>query len=88
MKDQPMKQLDTPMSLNCKNRKFMVSNDILSSWLEVLNVSVISSACIQKYPDIEPTWLEGSVSISRSPVAHPGDSKRTVLLIYDMIIDT
>lgn len=28
--------------------------------------------CIQR-PDQEPYWIEGNVSISRSPVAHPGD---------------
>ncbi|KAF8798201.1 RdRP-domain-containing protein [Phlegmacium glaucopus] len=33
-------------------------------------------ACIQKAHDLEPTWLEGNVSISRSPVAHPGDVQR------------
>ena len=43
---------------------------------------LISSACIQKTYDSEPTWLEGSVSISRSPVAHPGDGK-PVLPVYD-----
>ncbi|KAF9526951.1 RNA dependent RNA polymerase-domain-containing protein [Crepidotus variabilis] len=32
-------------------------------------------ACIQK-PDQEPIWLEGNVSISRSPVAHQGDIQR------------
>ncbi|KAF8969863.1 RNA dependent RNA polymerase-domain-containing protein [Flammula alnicola] len=33
-------------------------------------------ACIQKPQDKEPTWLEGNVSISRSPVVHPGDVQR------------
>ncbi|KAG6851310.1 hypothetical protein H0H93_011746, partial [Arthromyces matolae] len=32
--------------------------------------------CIQKSPDKEPEWLEGSCSISRSPVVHPGDVQR------------
>lgn len=32
-----------------------------------------SPACIQRPGDPEPTWLEGNASISRSPVAHPGD---------------
>ena len=49
---------------------------------------MISSACIQNTHDLEPTWLEGSVSISRSPVAHPGDGKPTVLSVFDMIVDT
>jgi hypothetical protein len=49
---------------------------------------VISSACIQQPHDSEPTWLEGNVSISRSPVAHPGDSRPTILPVYGMIIDT
>ena len=30
-------------------------------------------ACIQRPDDVEPIWLEGNVSISRSPVAHLGD---------------
>ncbi|KAF5373803.1 hypothetical protein D9758_000837 [Tetrapyrgos nigripes] len=33
-------------------------------------------ACVQKSPDDEPEWLEGSCTISRSPVAHPGDVQR------------
>lgn len=33
-------------------------------------------ACVQKAGDKEPTWLSGSCSISRSPVAHPGDVQR------------
>ncbi|GLB34759.1 putative RNA polymerase [Lyophyllum shimeji] len=33
-------------------------------------------ACIQKSPDADPVWLEGSCSISRSPVVHPGDVQR------------
>ncbi|KAF8226752.1 RdRP-domain-containing protein [Tricholoma matsutake] len=33
-------------------------------------------ACIQKSKDSEPVWLEGACSISRSPVAHPGDVQR------------
>ncbi|KAF9469267.1 RNA dependent RNA polymerase-domain-containing protein [Collybia nuda] len=33
-------------------------------------------ACVQRSPDLEPVWLEGSCSISRSPVAHPGDVQR------------
>ncbi|RDB21068.1 putative RNA-dependent RNA polymerase 1 [Hypsizygus marmoreus] len=33
-------------------------------------------ACVQKSPDEEPKWLEGSCSISRSPVVHPGDVQR------------
>jgi RNA-dependent RNA polymerase len=52
------------------------------SWLD-LDVMVISPACIQKEYDSEPTWLEGSVSISRSPVAHPGDGRPIVLPAYD-----
>ncbi|KAG5722151.1 putative RNA-dependent RNA polymerase 1 [Termitomyces sp. T112] len=32
--------------------------------------------CIQKSPKEEPVWLEGSCSISRSPVVHPGDIQR------------
>ncbi|PFH51174.1 hypothetical protein AMATHDRAFT_3305 [Amanita thiersii Skay4041] len=32
--------------------------------------------CIQESIDKEPVWLEGSCSISRSPVAHPGDVQR------------
>lgn len=51
------------------------------SWLD-LNMMVVSSACIQKNYDPEPTWLEGSVSISRSPVAHPGDGRFIVLPVY------
>ncbi|KAF8910584.1 RNA dependent RNA polymerase-domain-containing protein [Gymnopilus junonius] len=31
--------------------------------------------CIQK-PNEEPRWIEGNVSISRSPVTHPGDIQR------------
>lgn len=34
----------------------------------------LSKACIQKQNEA-PVWIEGSVSISRSPVAHPGDGK-------------
>ncbi|KAG5645067.1 hypothetical protein DXG03_007157 [Asterophora parasitica] len=33
-------------------------------------------ACIQRSLDEEPKWLEGSCSISRSPVVHPGDVQR------------
>ncbi|KAI0345277.1 RdRP-domain-containing protein [Trametopsis cervina] len=33
-------------------------------------------ACVQNSVDEEPIWLEGSVSISRSPVVHPGDVQR------------
>ncbi|KAJ7578483.1 calcium:hydrogen antiporter [Mycena floridula] len=33
-------------------------------------------ACIQNADDAEPTYLEGSCSISRSPVCHPGDVQR------------
>ncbi|KAJ6618813.1 RNA dependent RNA polymerase-domain-containing protein [Mycena sp. CBHHK59/15] len=33
-------------------------------------------ACIQHYDDPEPTWLEGSCTISRSPVSHLGDVQR------------
>ena len=51
------------------------------SWLD-LNVVVISSACIQESYDSEPTWLEGRVSISRSPVTHPGDGRPIVLPVY------
>ncbi|KAG6878981.1 hypothetical protein C0992_006116 [Termitomyces sp. T32_za158] len=32
--------------------------------------------CIQESPDEKPVWLEGSCSISRSPVVHPGDVQR------------
>ncbi|KAF8809111.1 hypothetical protein BYT27DRAFT_6534909 [Phlegmacium glaucopus] len=35
-------------------------------------------ACIQKAHDLGPTWLEGSVSISRSPVAQTGDVRVSV----------
>ena len=49
------------------------------SWLDLFNVVLISPACIQKTHDSEPIWLEGSVSISRSPVAHPGDGRLIVL---------
>ena len=48
------------------------------------NLVLISSACIQKTYDSEPTWLEGSVSISRSPVAHPGDGRPIALPVYDL----
>ncbi|KAF8643903.1 hypothetical protein AX16_008919 [Volvariella volvacea WC 439] len=33
-------------------------------------------ACIQQTPDSEPVYLQGFCSISRSPVAHPGDVQR------------
>ncbi|KAF8077751.1 RNA dependent RNA polymerase-domain-containing protein [Lyophyllum atratum] len=33
-------------------------------------------ACIQTSANSEPVWLEGSCSISRSPVVHPGDVQR------------
>ncbi|KDR66410.1 hypothetical protein GALMADRAFT_216998 [Galerina marginata CBS 339.88] len=33
-------------------------------------------ACIQNRGEAEPTWITGSVSISRSPVVHPGDVQR------------
>ncbi|KAK2460832.1 hypothetical protein APHAL10511_007302 [Amanita phalloides] len=33
-------------------------------------------ACIQKSLDDEPIWLKGPCTISRSPVAHPGDIQR------------
>ncbi|KAF7311429.1 RNA-dependent RNA polymerase [Mycena kentingensis (nom. inval.)] len=33
-------------------------------------------ACIQRPEDDEPTWLEGSCTISRSPIVHLGDIQR------------
>ncbi|KAG7092804.1 hypothetical protein E1B28_009121 [Marasmius oreades] len=33
-------------------------------------------ACVQKPGDEEPTYVEGACTISRSPVAHPGDVQR------------
>ncbi|KAG2020116.1 calcium ion transporter [Coprinopsis cinerea AmutBmut pab1-1] len=33
-------------------------------------------ACIQRHEDDEPTYIQGTVSISRSPVAHRGDVQR------------
>ncbi|KAJ7633050.1 RNA dependent RNA polymerase-domain-containing protein [Roridomyces roridus] len=33
-------------------------------------------ACVQRHHDEPPTWLEGSCTISRSPVAHVGDVQR------------
>ncbi|KAF7311432.1 RNA-dependent RNA polymerase [Mycena kentingensis (nom. inval.)] len=33
-------------------------------------------ACIQRRDDPEPTWLEGSCTISRSPIVHLGDIQR------------
>ncbi|KAF8912009.1 RdRP-domain-containing protein [Gymnopilus junonius] len=33
-------------------------------------------ACIQKQDEKAPIWIEGTVSISRSPVAYPGDVQR------------
>ncbi|KAJ7217191.1 RNA dependent RNA polymerase-domain-containing protein [Mycena pura] len=33
-------------------------------------------ACIQRPEDEDPTWLEGSCTISRSPIAHVGDVQR------------
>ncbi|KDR73538.1 hypothetical protein GALMADRAFT_251265 [Galerina marginata CBS 339.88] len=33
-------------------------------------------ACIHERGKPEPKWIEGNVSISRSPVAHPGDVQR------------
>ncbi|KAJ7632964.1 RNA dependent RNA polymerase-domain-containing protein [Roridomyces roridus] len=33
-------------------------------------------ACVQRYHDEPPIWLEGSCTISRSPVAHVGDVQR------------
>lgn len=39
----------------------------------VISTALLRSVCIQKSPTEEPVWLEGSCSISRSPVVHPGD---------------
>ena len=36
---------------------------------------IFYAACVQRSNDSEPIWLEGSCTISRSPVAHPGDGK-------------
>ena len=73
------------MSLNCKNLRFTVSlrSRCKKKLAGSFNVVVISLACIQQSYDSEPTWLEGGVSISRSPVAHPGDGRFIVLPVYD-----
>jgi RNA-dependent RNA polymerase len=70
------------MSLNCKNRRFTVRSRC-KKLAGSFNVVVISLACIQESYDSEPKWLEGSVSISRSPVAHPGDGRSIVLPFCD-----
>jgi hypothetical protein len=49
---------------------------------------MVFSACIQKTHDEEPIWLEGQVSISRSPVAHMGDGRPIAILYIDMSIDS
>lgn len=47
------------------------------------------SACIQRISDLEPIWLEGMVSISRSPVAHPGDGRFIMFFLFpDITNDT
>jgi len=40
--------------------------------------SLLSAACIQ-HRGKEPFWIEGNVSISRSPVVHPGDGGSKIL---------
>ena len=35
----------------------------------------LPKACIHERNGDKPIWIEGTVSISRSPVAHPGDGK-------------
>ncbi|EKM55297.1 uncharacterized protein PHACADRAFT_173398 [Phanerochaete carnosa HHB-10118-sp] len=37
-------------------------------------------ACVQKSVDEELIWIEGSVTISRSPVVHPGDVQRVTAI--------
>ncbi|GJE87096.1 RdRP-domain-containing protein [Phanerochaete sordida] len=37
-------------------------------------------ACVQKSADEEPIWIQGSVTISRSPVVHPGDVQRVIAI--------
>lgn len=34
-----------------------------------------ATACIQKSIEDEPHWVQGPCTISRSPVAHPGDGE-------------
>ncbi|KAG6854694.1 hypothetical protein C0991_002405 [Blastosporella zonata] len=44
--------------------------------LPVGHIFGLYKACVQSSPDKEPRWLEGSCSILRSPVVHPGDVQR------------
>lgn len=37
-------------------------------------------ACVQKSIDEPPEWIEGAVTISRSPVVHPGDVQRVTAI--------
>lgn len=37
-------------------------------------------ACVQKSVDDPPVWLEGPCTISRSPIAHPGDIQRVTAI--------
>ncbi|KAJ3536923.1 hypothetical protein NM688_g6770 [Phlebia brevispora] len=37
-------------------------------------------ACVQRPEDEEPQWIQGLVSISRSPVVHPGDVQRVTAI--------
>ncbi|KAJ2933930.1 hypothetical protein H1R20_g3155, partial [Candolleomyces eurysporus] len=44
--------------------------------LSAEEIYVVYKACIQRPGDKDPTWIEGSCAISRSPVVHPGDVQR------------
>jgi hypothetical protein len=39
------------------------------------SLRIAATVCVQQSPDVDPIWLRGPCTISRSPVAHPGDSE-------------